>query len=168
MPSIPELEAQLNNAIDQRTKVDILNQIAWAQNLEDPEKARTLAEQAYELASSGEFDKEPYTLGLAGSLRSLAALNNDAGNYDMALSQSLRALEMIDGVSDNPLEANPLRLDLFGVVSWTYRSYGDYEIATEYGMKALEIAQTMEDPRCEAAILNILSVILLVRSNFDG
>jgi diguanylate cyclase (GGDEF)-like protein len=158
-PTVPELEAQLKSATDKRARIDILNELAWVIHLNDQEKARSLAEQAYELASSGEFEEKAYLPGLAGSLRSLAALNNDAGNYDMALSQSLRALEILEGISDNRPETKIMMLDIFGNISWTYRSYGDYGVAAEYAMKALKVAQAVGDRQHESGMLNILSVI---------
>mgnify|MGYP001765403054 CR=1 FL=1 len=157
--TVPELEAQLESATDQRTRIDILNEIGWLINLDDQEKARHLSEQAYELATSGEFEEKPYLLGLAASLRNLSALNNDAGNYDLALSQSLRALEILESITDDRPATHTLIIDILGNISWTYRSYGDYGAATEYGIKALKLAQEMGNSRREAGLLNILSVI---------
>jgi diguanylate cyclase (GGDEF)-like protein len=156
---ILELETQLNSVTDQRARIDILNELAWAIHLSDQEKAHGLAEQAYELASSDQFNQETYLPGLAGSLRTLAALNNDAGNYDTALTQSLRAHEILEGIPDDKPETSTMMLDILGNISWTYRSYGDYELATEYAMKALKAAQALGDPQHESGMLNILSVI---------
>lgn len=158
-PSIPELEAQLNNVTDPSEKIDILNQIAWAVHLDEPEKGRNLSEQAYALSTSGEFGKELYLPGLAGSLRTLAALNNDAGSYDAALSQSLRALEILEEISDGKPETASLSIEVLGTVSWTYRSLGDYGVAAEHAMKALKLAQMVGDGKHESGLLNILSVI---------
>jgi diguanylate cyclase (GGDEF)-like protein len=154
-----ELEAQLNSAKDQRARIDVLNELAWTIHLNNQEKAQGLAEQAYELASSGEFEKEPYTFGLAGSLRCLASLNNDAGNYDTALKQSLRALEILEDNQGGKPEINIMILDVLGVISWTYRSFGDYGTAVEYALKALKAAQAKGDRQHESGMLNILSVI---------
>jgi diguanylate cyclase (GGDEF)-like protein len=156
---ILELEAQLNSATDQYARIDALNELAWAIHLNDQEKAQGLAEQAYELSSSLEFEKEPYLLGLAGSLRCLAALNNDAGNYDMALTQSMRAIEILEGIPENRPEIISMRLDILGAISWTYRCYGDYVVAADYATKALKLAQTEGDRLHESGMLNVLSVI---------
>ncbi len=156
---ILELETRLNSATGQQDRIDILNELAWAIHLNDQEKAHGLAEQAYELSSSLEFEKEPYLLGLAGSLRCLAALNTDAGNYDTALTQSLRAQEILEGMADHQPEITSMRLDVLGVISWTYRSYGDYGVAAEYATKALQLAQAVADRPHESGMLNVLSVI---------
>lgn len=156
---ILELETQLNNVTDQRARIDVLNELAWAIHLYDQEKARGLAEQAYEAANSSQFEQEPYLPGLVGSLRTLAALNDDAGNYDTALTQSLRAQEILEGLQDGKPETTSLLLDILGNLSWTYRCYGDYPTATGYAIKALRAAQAAGDRRHESGLLNILSVI---------
>lgn len=154
-----ELEAQLIGIKDQGEKIDVLNELAWTISLNNQEKARGLAEQAYELASSSEFEKEPYMLGLAGSLRCLAALNNDAGNYDTSLTQSLRALEILESLQGGKSEINLMMIDVLGNISWTYRSFGDYGAAVEYTMRALKAAQAVGDRPRESRMLNVLSVI---------
>ena len=157
--SILELEAQLEKATEQRTRIDLLHEIAWAIHLHDQEKGHGFAEQAYELSSSGAFEQKPYLPGLAGSLRSLAALNNDAGNYDLALSQSLRALEILESTPDEKIEISRMKIDLLGVASWAYRSLGDYVVSAECAIKGLKLAQTIGGRRYETGMLNVLSVI---------
>ncbi len=142
-----------------RARIDVLNELVWAIHMKDQEKARGLAGQAYEAANSGQFEQEPYLPGLAGSLRNLAALNNDAGNYDTALTQALRAHEILEGLPDGKPETSAMLLDILGIISWTYRCYGDYEAATGYAIKALRAAQAGGDRRHESGMLNILSVI---------
>jgi tetratricopeptide (TPR) repeat protein len=156
---IPELEAQLEKATDQRTRIDLLQEIAWLLHLSDQEKGRHYADLAYELSSSGEFEQKPYLPGLLGSLRCLVALNNDAGNYDLALSQSLRALELLEEIPDEKTEIGLIKLDVLGVASWTYRCLGDYVVSAEYAMKGLKLAQAIGERRHETGALNILSVI---------
>jgi diguanylate cyclase (GGDEF)-like protein len=158
-PTASELEAQLDNAPDQQTRIDILNELAWVILLDDQEKAWGLTEKAYELASNGEFESAPYLLGLAGSLRNFAALNNDAGKYDTSLQQSLQALEILEQDPDGQPETDVMKIEILGNASWTYRSLGDYVVATEYALKALRLAQAMGDRRHESGMLNVLSVI---------
>ena len=158
-PTASELEAQLENAPDQQTRIDILNELAWVILLDDQEKAWGLTEKAYALASKGEFEMNPYLRGFAGSLRNFAALNNDAGKYDTALQQSLQALEILERNFDGRSETDLIKIEILGNASWTYRSLGDYVVATEYALKAMRLAQAMGDRRHESGMLNILSVI---------
>ena len=168
MPTIPELESQLEKGTDLRARIDILNELVWVIHLKDPERARNLAEQAYQLSSSGEFEEKPYSLGLAASLRSLAALNNDAGNYDLALSQSLQALEILESLPNEKNEISGLKISALAAASWAYRSVGDYVVATECAMKALNLTQAMGDRQYEAGILNLLSVIYAEVNNLNA
>src|ERR1041384_8765768 len=93
--TIQELEALLHSLNDQRAKIDLLNRFAWEIRLDDPDQSRKLSEQAHELATSGEFASEPYLPGVIGSLRNFAFLNNDIGNYALALTDSLQALDLL-------------------------------------------------------------------------
>lgn len=76
-PTAQELEARLENTNDPRTRIDILYELSWLIHLGDPQRGRSLAEQALELASSGDFKETPYLIGIAGSLRTLSVLNYD-------------------------------------------------------------------------------------------
>ena len=167
-PSATELESRLQSTTDPKARIDILNELSWVVNLGHQDRARSLAEQAYKLATTGVFEKEPYLFGIASSLRSLAALNNDAGKYELALSQSLQAIEFLEGAKTRSAEIDENRIDIFGNLSWTYRSFGDYDLATEYGMKSLRLAQETLNRRLETRILNILSVIYAESENLGA
>ncbi|HNB54363.1 MAG TPA: diguanylate cyclase [Anaerolineales bacterium] len=158
-PNISELENQLENAPDQKARIDTLNELAWAIHLDDRAKARGLAEQAQTLSSSGEYEQEAHWFGLASSLRCLAALDNDTGHYDQALVQALRALEILERNVDATLEAAVLQGSVLGLISWSYRCLGDYVIAAETAMKSLKLAQEMGNRQIERGMLNVLSVI---------
>ena len=153
------LESRLENAGDRRARIDLLHTIAWLVQLEEREKARAYAEEAYALSTRDEFADNPYPLGLAGSLRTLASLNNDTGDYATALSQSLQALEVLDTCVDQTSEADLVRLHLLGVVSWTYRCLGEYVTATEYAIAGQKLAHAVGEQQRETGMLNILSVI---------
>ena len=158
-PNSIELEALLQDVTDRCARVDRLNQLAWGGRLDDPARARHLCEVAFELATTGEFADQPYSIGIAGSLRTQAFLHNDVGNYSEALQQSLRALELLQDAADTEAEAHGILIDVLGTMSWTYRNYSDYAAAVEYGMRALGIAQQQNDQERQARLLNILGNI---------
>lgn len=166
--SVSELESRLQSATDPKARIDILNELSWVLNLGNPDRSRSLAEQAYELSTNGVFEKDPYLLGIASSLRSIAALNNDAGKYELALSQSLQAIEFLEGIKTRSTEIDEKKIDLFGNLSWTYRSFGDYDLAADYGMKGLRLAQDTQNLNRETRILNILSVIYAESENLNA
>lgn len=163
-----ELEALLHDISGPQARVDHLNQTAWDDRLDDPARSRRLSEWAHELSTTGEYAIDPYRLGLAGSLRTLAFLNNDVGNYTEALTNSLRALEMLEAIGGGGAEALPVMIDILGTMSWTYRGYSDYGAAAEYGMKALKLAEELGDRQRQARLLNILGNIYADSNDLDA
>lgn len=153
------LESQLEQVHEPAARIDLLHQIAWAMQLSDPEKGRRYAEQAYALSTAGQFAQNPYLPGLLGSLRSLIALNNDAGQHDQALSFSLRALELLPAIPVEADEVNIFKVNVLGVIAWTYRCLGDYATATEHALAGLKSARTLGARTAETRLLNVLSVI---------
>jgi diguanylate cyclase (GGDEF)-like protein len=167
-PNIPELEAQLNSAKDRRGRIDALNALAWAINLADPKRSRKLADEAYDLATSGEVEAHLYPVGLAASLRCLAFLNNDAGSHDLALSQAMRAMEILESIPDDGQETSTLMMDVLAGISWTYRCFGDYGVAAEYATKGVKLAQSAGDRLHESGMVNILSVVYAESNNLNA
>ncbi len=165
---IEELETRLSSASDLKTRVDLLTELAWEIREKDTHRSRALAEEAYRSTSDKSGGDGPYRLGLAASLRCLAYLNNDAGNYDLSLSQSIRALEMLEQLSGEDPQAQSLMLDVLGSISWSYRSFGDYGVAAEYGMRAARIAHTRGNRLQEARVNNILGVIYAEMNDLDA
>jgi len=89
-----------------------------------------------------------------------------SGNYSEALRLSLQVLELLGDPNDDASEVRALMIDALGTMSWTYRSYGDYGAAAEYGMRAAEygmrafrLAETSGDRLRQARLLNILGNI---------
>jgi diguanylate cyclase (GGDEF)-like protein len=159
MYSISELEAQLNTVTDLQTRIDLLNELAWKLRLVNKQKTRVLAEEAYQLVSSDQFAENTYLPGLIASLRTLGAINNSSGAYNQALSQSLRAMELLGQIPEDSPQTRSLMSDVLGNIGWTYRSYGDYGIAAEHCTKGIKIAQELGDRKREARLLGTLSVI---------
>lgn len=156
---ILDLESQLEHANEPAARIDLLHKVAWANQLTDPEKGRRYAEEAYALSRSDEFAQQPYLPGLIGSLRSLIALNNDAGQHDLALSFSLQALELLPAIPVEAGEVNVFKANVLGVAAWTYRCLGDYATATEHALAGLKIARELGARIAETRLLNVLSVI---------
>lgn len=160
MDDIPrEVEALIRGAQGLCAGIDLVNRAAWECRLDDPERARRLAAWAHAAATSGAYAAEPYRLGLAASLRTQAFLHNDVGNYSEALRLSLQVLELLGDPNDDASEVRALMIDALGTMSWTYRSYGDYGAAAEYGMRAFRLAETSGDRLRQARLLNILGNI---------
>ena len=91
---IRQLEQQLSECdktpiVDIHSKIDIMNDLAWAISDTDPAQAQSHAEKAHTLANSIDNGAEPYQLGVAYSLRTLGYLNQRLGDYPLGLTQLL-------------------------------------------------------------------------------
>ncbi|MBL8094492.1 MAG: diguanylate cyclase [Anaerolineales bacterium] len=169
MDQIPsELQAALEGLAGDRARVDRINQLAWDDRLDDPVRARRLSELAHQLATTGDFALESYGFGVACSLRTRAFLNNDVGNYTEALTDSLRVLELLEGLAGGMADTRPVMVDVLGTMSWTYRGFSDFAAAGEYGMKALRLAETLGDRLRQARLLNILGNIFAESNDLDA
>ena len=141
--------------------MDLLNDLAWELRDTDPARSRSLGENAYQLATSGGYEKEPCTRAVVRSLRVLAHANRRAGNLDASLSQSTRALEQLKSSSEPDVEA-----DLLRNVSIILGILGNYTEALVYGFRALNLARSLIDRGREAAILGSIGVIYAHSRNF--
>mgnify|MGYP001179609335 CR=1 FL=1 len=169
MDQIPsELQAALEGLAGDRARVDRINQLAWDDRLDDPVRARRLSELAHQLATTGDYAVEPYGFGVACSLRTRAFLSNDIGNYTEALTDSLRVLELLEGLAGGMADTRPVMVDVLGTMSWTYRGFSDFAAAGEYGMKALRLAETLGDRLRQARLLNILGNIFAESNDLDA
>ncbi|HVM72080.1 MAG TPA: diguanylate cyclase [Anaerolineales bacterium] len=160
--STVELETRLAEAADLSTRIDLMNELAWELRDTDPVRSHSLSESAYQLATSGQYEQQPYQTGLITSLRSLAFASRRAGDLSLSLSQSTQALARLEGASLPAVEA-----DILQNVAIILGSLGDYAEALEYAFKGLHLAQSAGDRSREARLLSSLGVIYLHSKNID-
>ena len=148
------LETGPMEATDLKDRIDRLNELAWELRDTDPSKSQQLSETAYQLACSSPFDKQPYLQGLVVSLRGLAHANRRAGHLSQSLSQSMQALTHLANTSLPAIEADTLQN-----IAIIMGSFGNYAEGLEYGFKALNLSQAIEDQQRKAHILSSIGVI---------
>jgi diguanylate cyclase (GGDEF)-like protein len=156
-----ELEARLAQAQTQREKIDTLNDLAWEIRNDDSDRAMVLAQEAYELSSSGDFADKPYAMGQASSLTTRAYLDRN-GPLDQALEKCFQALALIEGEAPNPVVVRSMR-----TICWLYFYLGEYSNALTYGLKALDIAREGGFKDLIAAVLNSLTMVFAVSGDLD-
>ncbi|NWG18135.1 MAG: tetratricopeptide repeat protein [Chloroflexi bacterium] len=132
--------------MNSQESVTTLNTQAWALRTQDAAQARTLAEQAFSLSSAAGFDE-----GLADSLRTLAWLNMEAGQFAEALPQALRALQLYEPVGQTEKKA-----DILIVLSQIYSRLENYSTALDYGLQVLTLCRRHGYVHHEALIYQIL------------
>lgn len=151
---IQELEVRLITVSSIREKIRLLNELAWELRHTDLERLRVLSEMAYSFAHSFACDGQIYYEGIVDSLRNLAFLNLDRGNFHQALDQLLRALSMLENAPPSPT-----RVWLLCNTGWAYFYLGHYTQALTYFLNGLELARQLEHRPLEAQTLSLISAL---------
>ena len=136
--SIADLEARLQAAAAPAAHIDALNALAWELQRSDTKRALTLCQEAERLSAEGEFAQAPYRKGLAESLRTQGRLNIYTARYDLALIQSMQALELADQIHN--LEIKPA---IYNTIASSYRQLGDISESLDYYRKQEEACQAV-------------------------
>lgn len=135
-------------AISAYDKVDAINHLAWKLRISQPERARRLSEEAARLATSGRHPD--YDQGLAASMVTIAFLESESGNLDLAISQCKEALSFLE---EN--QSSDFLLTAWYTLGWSYYYAGDYPAALEFGLKALNKAEETGTKEKEAWALDL-------------
>lgn len=131
------LEKQLNAASSTRERIDVLNAMAWAVYATKPQHALKYAQEAYELAASGDQEEHPYRLGLIVSMRNQGLAHLRMNNLERAQSLLSDAL-MLNVETPDPSE-HALVFTLLGTID---RLIGNTPVATDRLLMALNKAET--------------------------
>lgn len=153
---VEKLEAQLAAAAGRRERIDALNALAYELSDFDPDRVRALAREAYALATSGEFEAQPYSKGLAESLLNFGWYHLRLSDHDMALSRFTESLSYFEELDQPEAQARALN-----GVGATYLQLGDFASALEYFLEALNIFSDAGDRYMQAVVLNNLGALYL-------
>jgi signal transduction histidine kinase/Flp pilus assembly protein TadD len=157
---IRQLEAKLASSSDPRERIDVLNALAWELRHTDLQRAISLNDQAYDLATQSEFESQPYVEGLAQSLRFRGVYHARLGNYDLALSMSFEAMALFRDAGKLRDRAHVLN-DLGNA----YLCLGFYPEALKYYLGALEAFEIIDDREWKAGLLNNVGLLYLERDD---
>lgn len=140
---IPEAESELTYT--KKVQIDALNALAWELTTSDAERALRLATEAHQLAQFGEFAAIHYARGLAEALCTMGAVNLRSRESDLAFSQSLEALSLIQANHLRELEprvyANLAALNFL---------FGNYSDALDLAVRQLELSDELGNIRQKA------------------
>ena len=101
--TIRQLERQLadsEGSTDVVRMIDLLNDLAWALSDTDMQRAYTLSETAYTLASSPHDGAPPYQAGMAYSLRTQGYINQRLGDYPLGMTPAAEGARHFRVVAD--------------------------------------------------------------------
>ena len=158
---VNELEAYLANPDSQHGEIDALNELAWELRVRDPERAAVLCQKAWELSQSGEYSLKPYVRGQVASMAARAFMDTYAGELDVAFSQCLQAISMLE--SSHP----DIEIRVWFTLCWNSFFLGDYPAALENGIKALNLAREIGDHLHEAWALDAVASLHGITGDFE-
>ena len=164
---IKDLETQLSTLetdpkANIQQKIDVLNALAWALQNTDPKRGFTLSKTAYKLATSGQFETSPYIKGQIYSLRNLGYFNRSRGNYDIAASQSIAALALVEDTLYTKVQAR-----LLSIIGQVYIEIGDYPEALTKFFQALELSDTNDYLAIQARVLSNIGVVYTFSGDYN-
>ncbi len=133
--SISSIDALLNQAKDDREKVDLLNDFAWELKDNHPQQSIEVSQRALAIA-----EKNFYQRGIAQSLYHRGVCKYLMSDYEDALAELLHVLTLFEKIGDRAVEGR--------ILNWIgnihYR-LGDYPAALNYYLKSLKIKEEIDD-----------------------
>ncbi len=153
---IAKIESQLSTTEDIRQRVDLLNQLAWELRLNNLPEALSRAQEARKLASSGNFEVEPYQNGLAESLHIMSRCEGVLGNYARAITLGLEALNIYETI-DN-LKGQGYTYNALGMI---YLHMGNYPEALTTLLESLDVFEEIDDIEWQTGLYNNLGYLYL-------
>ena len=151
--NIEALERQLAQSRDRRERVDNLNELAAAVAARNPQRALRLSDKAYELAT--ESDDDLYAQGAAGSLFNRGRFLYQLSRLDEAQASLEEALVWLEQDEGGERVAARTQMGM-GLIRWRL---GDYGVALQYLMEALEMFQQLGDRTNEVQVLSNMGMV---------
>jgi len=152
---ISDLEQQLSLISSTKDEIRVLNELAWELGIADENRARELANRAYQLSEpEAGSDEDPYQQERAASLITLGGLDRHNSKLDIALSRLYQALALLEGLPPSHLVCRVLT-----GIAWTYSHLGDYIQASDFAARAVTLARELKLNAREALALDAQATI---------
>jgi diguanylate cyclase (GGDEF)-like protein len=152
---ISDLEKQLALVSSTKDEIRVLNELAWELGIADENRARELANRAYQLAEpEARSNEDPYQQERATSLITLGGLDRHNSKLDIALSRLYNALALLEGHPPSHLVCRVLT-----AIAWTYSHVGDYIQASDFAARAVSLARELKLDTREALALDAQAMI---------
>jgi signal transduction histidine kinase len=157
--TIHELEAALETARTPRERIDALTMLAEHLRHADLDRTRRLATEAHALAM-----REDYPKGIADSINHLAWCDYRAGDLNAALEHVLAACELAEQ-NDGLEGARAKALSIIGLI---HLQTGNFPLALEQLLKALDLARAVGDLELVAGVTNDIGLIYMSTQDFTN
>lgn len=137
--------------------IDASNQEAWLIVRTDPAKALSIAEKCLEESLQLEHKR-----GIAWSYGNIGSAHTWLGNYELALENSFKGLELLREVGDQKHE-----VQILYTIFIIFHLLGDNEKQTHYAQESLNLARSIGDRSGEANALNGLGTAHYTSGKYD-
>lgn len=127
-----------------------------------PKEGLDLSKRAYQLATSVEFQQDPYPKGVADALFNMSHFHLEQGDTMLALAQAKEALQIYIELNKSLNQSSTLRL--LGMI---YLLQNEYNKAMTSLLKALELARHLPDPRLLGEITLTIGQTYLASGEFE-
>lgn len=158
-----ELQASEDMHPSHAARIDALNAQAWRLRYQNKTQAYQLSQQASNLSTSDGFAAQPYWQGVTSALLTSAFLYAGWGKLDLALKNAIEGLANLE-----KFPPSPIYIDCWVILCWIYIFYGDYPLAFDYALKALQLAHTLGTPDHEARVLDAIGSTYGFSGEFDS
>jgi adenylate cyclase len=143
---IDSIEQILKTAKEDKTKVDLLNDLAWEYKMKDAEKARALLNNAITLA-----DKLAYAKGKGQAYNNLGVVETIHGSKAKAIDYYTEALHIRESLKDQKGLAS-----LYNNIGNLYAEQDSFPLAIENLKQSLELRKVLQDtPRIARVYYNL-------------
>jgi signal transduction histidine kinase len=146
---VAQLEAQLATTAEPRSRIDLLNELAWLLREEDLGRAMELSHEAHRLGEELAAEGEPHDPGLARSLHLLGRFHMWSADFGSAISYFSQARTLYEELED--LDAVATQISYMGSA---YGRSGNYAEALRYLVEAQGILVELGERNLVAVGLN--------------
>lgn len=148
---VDNLEKKIADSKTAVDKIDAINDLSWELKLNDIQRGKDLFEEAYHLATSGEFQETPYKKGVADSYKNQTYFLMRSSEYRQALEVGDQAMEIYANIGD--FLGQGIVLAIIGGVN---TRLGYYSESLKQLLRGLEIFTQLEEIHGIGVILNNL------------
>ena len=148
---------ELEQAVDDRKRVDILNKLSSRYSGISPAEARKYADRALELSRKIDYPK-----GIADSYNKIGTTYRRQSEFDTALNYYFKSLKI-----NKELGIVEKIADDYSYIGIAYSNKSEYDRALDYFFKSLKINEELGKPMAMAGNYNNIGIIYRYKGEYD-
>jgi tetratricopeptide (TPR) repeat protein len=152
------LQIKLISAKHDTIRIELLNQLAFANRVNDPEKALQYANIAGEMSF-----RNSYVKGLLNSIKIKAIAYKYLGQYEKSMDLILKALKLAEIINDEVQVSN-----CYNVIGSIYQAKNNYDMAISYFGKSFVIEMKLGNIEQASIRLYNIGTVYEIKKNIDA